>query len=140
MTLIIYLISSFTFSALCLRVFDHFSTLFWQTNILTKSVERNIKDLPDLFNVFCSQLYVEIPLFKAFWQFFDNFLTDRPKDRQTDQDTQSYKLRARSLKTRTLMFPFYFGAKSFVRIKPILQRLGRYFRLSEIVIGLRFII
>ena len=43
-------------------------------------------------------------------------------------------------KTKMQIFPLYFGANPFVKLKLIVQSPGGYFRLSKIIIGLRYII
>ena len=40
-------------------------------------------------------------------------------------------------KTKMQIFPLYFGEKSFVKFKSIVQSLWGVFRLSRIIIGLR---
>ena len=43
-------------------------------------------------------------------------------------------------KTKMPLFPLYFWAKSFVKLKSIVQSLGGVFRLSRIIIGIRYFI
>ena len=64
--------------------------------------------------------------------------------RQNDlADLQSFhknKIFENLQKTKMKIFPLYFGANPFVKLKLKVQSPGGYFRLSKIFIGLRYII
>ena len=73
------------------------------TNKQIKISEYEIKGLLNKADIFCSQLYIEIPLFKASLTLFDNYLTYRPTERQTDQQTKMLLLEALSLELKNAM-------------------------------------
>ena len=74
LTLIISFISSCMLNSLCLRLFDHFSTLFWQTDRQTywqKMSKEILRAYPTLLMFFVSS-----SMLKSFClRLFDNFLT-----------------------------------------------------------------